>query len=592
MVEPRFRWNLPTAVDVTPEMRAAATPHGLGPRALSLIIGRGIGDPMALDRFFATPASGLHDPGSLPDIDRFVDRIGRARTAGERVLLFGDFDADGLTGLAILTRALRRTGIDAVPYVPDRVTEGHGLSRAGIDAAVAAGATLIVTIDCGSSSGPEVAEAASRGIDVIVTDHHRVPETPPVAVAFVNPHREDARYPDRRLTGAGLVYKLAGVLLAERGLGDDRNELAALATVGTVADVAPVLGENRSIVRIGIEGLRSGASVGIAALLRRAKVDPATVDLETVGFAIAPRLNAASRMGEATDAANLLLTDDPDEADRLAERLESTNAERRDLTRTAVAEARAAVGEPNGEAATVIQGAWPVGIVGLVAARLADDHGRPAVVGSDLGGTIRASCRSDGRLDLAAALRACDDLLLRHGGHRGAAGLEVAADRWDAFRERFLALAADAAPADPRVGLQVDLVLPAEAVDYDLLRDLARLGPYGPGHQEPLLAISGLTATRVRAASGGHTQMTLRRTRDVLDGIAFGRADLAETVAQGDRLDIVARLMSRRFGGFESLQLDVRDGAVEGHLARLMADAAPRNPVTMGPGAALTEVVS
>ncbi len=584
MVEPRFRWALPTPVDVSPAVRAAGLELGLGRHALELLTLRGVADPDELGSFFAPAAHGLHDPRLLPDAEPFVDRIRRARDGDERVLVFGDFDADGLTGLTILTRALRRTRIDTIPYVPHRVDEGHGLSHGGIQAAVDAGATLIVTVDCGSTSVAEVDEAASRGIDVIVTDHHRVPEEAPRAVAFVNPHRPDATYPDRRLTGAGLAFKLAALLLDRPGGHDDLAELAALAAVGTVADVAPVLGENRSIARLGLEAIRAGRSAGIAALLRRAGTDPASVDLETIGFVIAPRLNAASRVGEAADAAALLLTDDPAEADRLADLLEAANLERRDLTRTAVAEARATIPAGHAEPATVIRGDWPVGIVGLVAARLAEEHGRAAVVGSNLGSTVRASCRSDGRLDLAATLRACDDLLLRYGGHRGAAGFEISADRWDAFRVRFLAMAAEAVPADPRVSLSLDLVVDAEAVDYALLRDLARLAPFGPGHPDPLLAITGLTATRVRPANGGHTQFTLRRRLDVLDGIAFGRADLAETVLAGTQIDIVARLSSRRFGGFESLQLDIRDAAGAGHIAGLAAEEAARPLVAVGPG--------
>ncbi len=603
MIHPRYRWILPSPVEVPASMAEAARGHGLADGAVSLLAARGVLDAMAVDAFFAPPEAGLHDPHLLPDADRFVARIERAREAGERVLVFGDFDADGLTGLAILVRTLRRLGVEVSTHVPDRVEEGHGLSQAGILAAERAEATLIVTVDCGSTSVAEVADAASRGIDVIVTDHHRVPDVVPAAVAFVNPHRPDGAYPDRRLTGAGLAFKLAMLLLGARTGRDLPTDLVALATVGTVADVAPVLGENRSIARLGLEAIRAGASPGVAALLRRSGVDAATADLETIAFTVAPRLNAAGRVGEAGDAAALLLADDAAEADALAERLEAANAERRDLTRTAVADARAAVAGAQAEraaghaeaatiaAATILRGDWPVGIVGLVAARLAEEHGRPAVVGANLGALVRASCRSDGRLDLAAALRACEDLLERHGGHRGAAGFEIAAERWDAFRERFLALAADAAPADPRVTLRVDLALAADGVDYPLLRDLGRLAPYGPGHPDPLLAVAGLTVTRVRPANGGHTQLTLKRTRDVLDGIAFGRADLAETVRPGDVLDVVARLSSRRFGGFESLQLEVRDVATAGEIATRREEAtqtadaaADASLVAVGPG--------
>jgi single-stranded-DNA-specific exonuclease len=579
VVEPRYRWAFPATVTLSPEMVAAAARHGLSERVARILAARGVADGADLDAWFAEPLAALHDPALLPDAAVARDRLLLARDRGERVLVFGDFDADGLTGLAILVRALRRLGIAAEPYVPSRLDEGHGLSLAALDAAGASGATLIVTVDCGSTSVAEIAEARRRGLDVIVTDHHRVPPVLPDALALVNPHRPDSTYPDRRLAGSGVAFKMACLLLGgEPGGTEAALELADLATIGTVADVAPIVGENRAIARLGLEILRRGPRPGLAALLERAAIAPPAVDLESVAFAIAPRLNAAGRVGEAAVAARLLLADDPAEAASLADELETANGTRRDLMKTAVAEARALVAGVAGTAdapAVVVRGPWTVGIVGLVASRLAEDLGRPAVVGAELGDVIRASCRSDGSLDLGAALEACADLFIRHGGHAGAAGFELPATRWDEFRDRFARLAATAVRPDPRVALAIDLVLPALEVDYALHRDLARLAPCGPGNPEPLVAILGLTATRIRAAAGGHSQLTLKRRLDVLDGIAFGRADIADTVHEGDLLDVVARLTSRRFGGFESLQLEIRDVASAGTHAELLGDPAP-----------------
>ena len=525
---------------------------------------RGVVTAEDLGGWFADPFAGLHDPARLPDADHLMARLVTARDRAELVQVFGDFDADGLTGLAILTIALRRFGVAVTPYVPSRLDEGHGLSTAAIDAAVATGATLIVTVDCGTSSATEIALANARGLDVIVTDHHRVPAALPPALAVVNPHRSDASYPDRRLAGSGVAFKIAQLLLRDLPGGPAAAlDLADLATIGTVADVAPIVGENRAIARIGLERLRRNPRPGIAALLERARIAPDAVDLETISFALAPRLNAAGRMGEALQAAQLLLADDRAEAALYADALELANLARRDLTKTAVGEARELVAA-SAEAASIVRGPWPVGIVGLVAARLAEDRGRPAVVGADLGAVVRASCRSDGVLDLGATLERCADLFERYGGHAGAAGFEILTERWPAFTERFLALAAESTPPDPRVSISIDLALPAAEVDYDLYRELVRLAPFGPGNPDPLVAVLGLTVTRVRAATGGHSQLTLRRERDVLDGIAFGRSDIAEMVHEGDRLDVVARLTSRRFGGYESLQLDIRDVAEAG----------------------------
>jgi len=585
VIEPRYRWILHDQATLSPALLEAASASGLGPRAATVLAGRGIETPAELTAFLAPAEDGLHDPERLPDAGRLRERVDRAHRAGETVMVFGDFDADGITGLAILVIALRSLGLTVVPYVPSRLDEGHGLSSAAVEAAGVAGATLIVTVDTGSSSAIEVGAAAASGIDVIITDHHRVPADPPAAVALVNPHRADASYPDRRLSGAGVAFKVAQLLLAGEPDGPARAlDLADLATIGTVSDMAPVIGENRSIVRLGIARLRKAPRVGLAALLARAGTK-GPVDLETIGFTLAPRLNAAGRVGEAMDAARLLLADDPAEATALAVTLDAANLTRRDLTRLALAEARSAAGDGSGQA-TIVRGPWPVGIIGLVASRLSEDTGRPAIVGAELGEVVRASCRSGSGIDLAATLEQCAELLVRHGGHAGAAGFEVAAARWDEFHQRFLELVEADPPADPRQPLLIDLALPARAIDYDLVRDLARLAPFGPGHPDPLVAVLGLTVSRVRAANGGHTQLVLRRDLDVLDGIAFGRDDLATMVAEGDRVDVVARLVSRSFGGFESLQLEVRDvasaGALEANLGRMAATVSPPDAAESG----------
>jgi single-stranded-DNA-specific exonuclease len=536
------------------------------------MVARGIG-PDEVDRFFGPAMDSLHDPVRLPDADVAVERIARARAAGEGILVVGDFDADGLTGLAIMVRALRRLGMDPASHVPSRLDDGHGLSLRAVELARAAGRRLIITVDMGSSSGAEIAAAGDAGIDVIVTDHHRVPPELPPALAVVNPHRPDSGYPDARLTGAGVALKVAALLL-ERLAGipvaETTADLADLAMIGTVADVAPVLGENRGIARLGLERIRRDPRPGIAALLAEAGVAATEVTLETVGFALAPRLNAAGRVGDADEAAALLLTDDPAAAAVHAAALDAANLVRRDVSRASVDEARAVLeadGGANGRA-ILVRGAWPVGIIGLVAGRLAEDAGLPAVVATGVGEHLRASCRAPAGYDLAAALQACSDLLLRHGGHRGAAGFEMEARNWDAFSERVRGLLAAARPPDARPQLTLDLALPARSVDYALLRDLAALGPTGPGNPDPVVGVHGLTVTRIRAAAGGHAQLTLRREIDVLDGIAFGRGDLVTTVREGDRVDVAARLMSRRFGGFESLQLGVIDVAPERTAAR------------------------
>jgi single-stranded-DNA-specific exonuclease len=606
MIRSLYTWRLRERSSVDDACRALARERDVSDRLLAILAGRGIADAPALASFLAPAVEGLHDPRLLPDAEVALARVTRARDRGERALVYGDFDADGLTGLSILVIALRRVGMDAAAYVPERLGDGHGLSMKAVERAVAEGRTLILTADCGTSSGPEIDAAVAHGIDVIVTDHHHAAEWPGAAVAVVNPRRADATYPEAHLTGAGVAWKFATLLLSELGDHEAASgmattvasaaapstagaapanpllaaaDLADLALVGTVADVAPILGENRAIARLGLERLRTNPRHGIAALLAKAGVAPKKLDLEDVGFVIAPRLNAAGRVGEAARAARLLLAEDRAAADELAAEIDQANLDRREMTRTALAEARGALGLlPPGEGSDVagetalppallVIGEWPVGIIGLVAGRLAEDTGRAAIVATVTDaetGIMRGSCRAPAGFGLAEALIECADLLVRHGGHSGAAGFDIEKERWPEFAGRFteIALKRDLPSGPPE--LEVDLVVAAEAVDYELVREMALLAPTGPGNPPPLLAITGLRVVRVRGANGGHTQLVLGRGRDVLDGIAFRRADLPAMLREGDCVDVVAQAASRTFGGYESIQLLVTDVAAEG----------------------------
>ncbi len=597
---PRHDWLVPRAADLRPEVRALATERGLSGRLLKVLARRSDLTEAELRSFVDAPEAALHDPMLLPDAHRFRERVRRAAASGERALVFGDFDADGLTGLAILTLALRRLGIDTQPYVPNRLDEGHGLSLAAVDLARAENRTLIVTVDCGTTSVAEIATAAEAGIDVLVTDHHAIPEVLPRAVAIVNAHRPESVYPDPRLSGAGIAFKLGQLLFAD-GTAEDRAwalGLADLACIGSVADVVPIAGENRAILRLGIGKLSSNPRPGLAALLAAAGVDRRRVDVETIGFVIAPRINAVGRIGEAGAAVRLLLSEDPAEADALAAELQQANLLRRELMAVALDEARVALaaqlaadapgdarahapGDPAAQAAgvplIVVSGPWPVGIIGLVAGRLAEEHNAPAVVFSTTVEPWRGSARSVPGFDLAAAFTACGDLFERFGGHPAAAGCHMPSGHYAAFRDRFGALAAAREPAASaargRRPLTLDLVLRAESADYVLLRELS---PLDEGADDPpLVGLAGFVVARARPAKGGHTQLTLRRGTEVLDAICFGRSDLAEILTQGQEIDVVARLSTRTFAGYESLQLDIRDVAPAGWLKRIAGAGVP-----------------
>jgi single-stranded-DNA-specific exonuclease len=570
---PRYHWHVGEPAHVAEDAVADARARGLSPWLVRVLSRRGPVTPASLAARFDAPASGLHDPGLLPDADACRSRVAGAVAGSERVLVFGDFDADGLTGLSILVLALRYLGLDAAPYVPSRADEGHGLSLGAIDRARAEGRTLILTADCGSTNLAEIAIARGSGIDVLVTDHHTLPPVLPDAVAIVNPHRADSTYPDDRLSGAGVAFKVAQLLLADaRGGPEAALGLADLAAIGSIADVVPLEGENRAIMRLGLRLLAAAPRPGLRALLASAGVDPGRVDQETVSFTLAPRINALGRVGHAEAAARLLLAEDPDEITRLVAEVESANDLRRSLMGQALAEARAAVAaEGGGTGVLVVTGPWSVGIIGLVAGRLAEEHGRPTVVVSTAATPWRASARSAGGFDLAAAFAACGHLLQRHGGHPAAAGCHLDPGRFEAFRSALLAMDASGSGPGARPTITLDLVARAESIDYVLFRNLEPLER--EGDLPPLIGIAGLVVRRARLATGGHTQLTLQKGTDVLDAICFGRADLAEQLRAGQAVDVVARLASRTFSGMETLQLEIRDVAAAGHLARLRHDA-------------------
>jgi len=571
--QPRFQWVLPTAHPLSGETIDDARRRGLSARALRVLSRRGPVDAGSLAALFDDPLAGLHDPRLLPDAEQVIGRVAAARARGESVMVLGDFDADGLTGLAILTQALRRLGLEVEPYVPDRAAEGHGLSAAAVAHATARGHALIVTADTGSSSVAEVEAARAAGIHVIVTDHHVLGPEAPRAIALVNPQRPDSRYPDARLSGSGVAFKVAQLLLADAPGGAELAlGLADLAAVGAIADVVPMLGENRSIVRLGLRRMETSPRPGIAALLAAGRVE-GDVSAEDVAFGLAPRLNAMGRIGDPSVAARLLLSTDPHEAQQLAAQLEAANRLRRDLTARALEEARAALSASPPDDFTVIDGDWPVGIIGLLAGRLAEETGRPALVLSSAVEPWRGSARSAGGVDLAAAFAACADLLDRFGGHPAAAGCHVAAERVPELRQRLADLVRGQPRADPRASLRIDLIQSADAADHVLLQELAPLEL--AGEAPPLVGIAGLVVVRVRAASGGHVQLTLRKGRDVIDAICFGRADLAGQVKEGQEIDVVARLGARVFAGLETLQLDVRDVAAAGTLGALHAAGRP-----------------
>lgn len=501
------------------------------PRALCAVLAaRGLGEAAAAKRFLRPRMDDLPDPSLLADGVAAAERIARAVREGEPILVHGDYDVDGICAAALYTRFLRTNGGDVTAFVPHRLRDGYDFGEAGLRAARDAGATLIVTADCGTVAHETVAGARREGIDVVVTDHHTVADTVPDANALVNPQRPDCAYPEKGLCGTGLAYKVC--VLVARALGVDGSLLDGLldlVALATVADLVPLQGENRVLVRQGLRRFADTRVAGVRALLQVAGLDPAGVDAGQLGFVVAPRINAAGRIGESADALRLLLTEDAGEAEALSRQLDDINRVRQDEDRRTLDEALALLEadyDPDRDFGVVLASeGWHPGVIGIVASRVVERIHRPVVMVALDGEQGRGSARSIAGFHLYEALAACRSHLGRFGGHRQAAGMDLAKDALPAFRSAFNAEARRRLQGeDLRPLLRADLELPLAEVDLGLIHWLEYLGPHGIGNPRPVFLARGVSLERARTVGKGHLKVSLRSAGASLDGIGFGLA--------------------------------------------------------------------
>jgi single-stranded-DNA-specific exonuclease len=560
VIGPRLEWHLPEPLLDPPGFT------GFGRPISTLLARRGFHDEAQLAAFLNAGINALHDWTLMADAEAAIARLEQALDRGERIAVWGDYDADGMTAVVVWSIALRALGVEAIRHVPSRLAEGYGLSNGGLERLASAGVTLVVTCDCGVVNSAEVEHARQLGVDVIVTDHHLPAGDLPRAVAVVDPHRPDCAYPDPDLTGAGLAYKLATALLERRGA--VATDLAALAAVGTVADLAPMTGESRAIVRLGLAELAGTRRAGLRALLARSCESPGAVTARDLAFNVAPRINAAGRIADAELAITLLLEEDPAATERSAEALEVVHQRRRELTTVAVAEARGMVDGRDGTGPIALRhDDWAPGIVGLVAGRLADQLGRPVAVAAPAGDELRGSVRGPVDFHAAAALEACAPLLSKRGGHAAAGGFSLAPGSWDEFVAVFQALPRPFPPSSREVApagrITIDLVLPAAHLGWELAGQIERLAPFGPGHVEPILAVTGLRVGDARriGPDGRHLSLRMLRGAETFDAIGFGTPADRPLPEEGSLLDVVATLERDTFQGQPRLRLRVVDYA-------------------------------
>ncbi len=548
-------WNIPTAGPIPEELTQAGYP----PLLAAVLAVRGITGAGEAAAFLADGPFCPENPMDLPDMAAAVARLSRAREQRETVAVYGDYDVDGITAACLLTEFLDGIGLDTVTYIPDRLAEGYGLNNGAIDSLRDRGVTLIVTVDCGITAVEETAYAASLGIDMIITDHHECQAELPAAAAVVDPKRPGCAYPNRDLAGVGVAFKTACALS-----GDSAAMLARyadLVAVGTIADVMPLVGENRRLVKAGLEKLRADPRPGLAALMEAAGVTGERIGATAVGFTLAPRINAAGRLGRVGCAAELISERDPHRAAELAEALCGMNRSRQQLEAEIWEEAAAMLRDRTGDGPIVLaQESWHQGVIGIVASRLAEAYQVPTVMISLDGDKGKGSCRSCGGFNLFDALAACGDLLESFGGHALAAGLNISRENIGRFRRALTEYYADHPPRGEE-GLALDLEIDSpELLKMECVESLEALEPWGNGNPRPSMCMTGAVLTSATPIGGGkHLRLRLEKFGVRYDCVWFSRQASELDVSAGDRVDAAFYPQVSEFRGRRSLQLVMLD---------------------------------
>lgn len=474
------------------EAAGIAAELGVSPVVVSVLLNRGVREKEEIREFLFGSEQPFHEPLLMKDMQKAAERILEAVKNGEQITVYGDYDVDGISASSLLYLYLQSIGARVNTYIPTRKNEGYGLNNEALAALAEAGTSLLVTVDCGISGVDEVA-AAPAGLEIIITDHHTPPDILPAAYAIVNPHQRDCRYPFKYLSGVGVAFKLCQALHQMQHLTEPLwSELTELVALGTVADIVPLRGENRALVKLGLAAMETTGIVGLRKLIEHSGCPRQNISAENIGFILAPRLNAVGRLEHAQSAVELLVTDDAAKADEVAEQLNEENILRQEISRKIFIEAEAMLAQQERiETAIVLaKEGWHAGVIGIVASRLVDKYHLPAILISIDGESAKGSCRSIPALDLYSALNECSELLLQFGGHHQAAGLTLRAARVESFKKRFLGVVKGRlTPADYQPRLKIECLLDKnEEVSLQLVRELALLEPLGCENQPPLFA--------------------------------------------------------------------------------------------------------
>ncbi len=551
------RWNLRPPIT----KGLALLTSGFSPLIAQLLSNRGITEPTDAYTFLKIDASLSPDPFLLTDMDLAVNRICRALLGAEKVAIYGDFDADGITSTALLISGFSKLGMNVVPYLPHRLDEGHGLKIAALEQLHNEGVTLVITVDCGITGATAVKKANHLGMEVIVTDHHTPTIELPPAYAVVNPKHPASMYPFKELAGVGVAYKLLQAVYTRLNRTNGLDEVIDLVAVGTVADMTPLLGENRYLVNLGLQRMNVNLRLGLKEILAKAGMKDSKLATNHITWMVAPRINTASRLDHALPSYELMMTESIERAQELATWLEQKNLERQQITQQAAESARAQVARNGIKPLLIVEaGDFPAGVSGLVAGRMADEYYRPTVVIKTGKRVSTGSCRSIPEFNIVQALTKCDELFTEYGGHSQAAGFTILTHNLQMLEERLIKLATrDLEGVDLRPRIDIDAEVEFKTLNNDAYAEIQKLEPYGQANPAPVFMSRRVNVVNCRTmgSTADHLRLRLQQGDVAFDAVAFGAGNNIKEITTS--LDIVYNLELDQWNGRSSLRLNLLD---------------------------------
>lgn len=538
-----------------------AQKYQIGKLLANILVNRNIVEEKEITTFLEPTRNDFYNPFLMPDMEKAVNRILQAIQKKEKIMIYGDYDVDGITSITVLKKFMQERGALVADYIPNRLEEGYGLNKPAIQSIVEQGYSLMITVDCGISAIEEVAYGNALGLETIVTDHHEPGENLPDALAVVDAKRKDSIYPFNQLAGVGVVFKVIQAISQKLQLPEKEYlKYLDIVCVGTISDIVPLVNENRVIAKLGLKLVEVTKNVGLRTLLELSGYKQ--VDSNTISFGIAPRINACGRMGKEREALNLFLTTDPIEARNIANRLNAYNKERQDTEKEIFKQAVEQIEQASKESEVIVLGdsRWHHGVIGIVSSKITEKYFKPSVLICFEENEGKGSGRSIPGFDLFEALSHCQTYLDKFGGHSMAVGVSVRKENFEKFKKEFEEYAHNSAIHDIIPIIPIDKEVTLKDIQMEQVKELSKLEPFGEANKTPLFLYRNLKIQAIRALSEGkHLKLTLKDEHFFLDGIGFNLGDLTQEYCIGDKVDVVGTLEINSFGGRQTIQMNIKD---------------------------------